>query len=162
MAKRIVTRIGDVFCVEIDKEYKCYFQYVANDMTQLNSSVIRVFRRHYPMDYVPDLDEIVTDEVHFYAHTILYGGIYYGIWYKVGKHADLGDTENIMFRLFSEGSYAHLTKSYKWYCWYINKEHFDIGEMKPEYKNADIGWVFPYEEIVSKIKTDKYIIPILD
>ena len=43
MAKRIVTKIGYVFCVEIDNKYKCFFQYVANDMTQLNSSVIRVF-----------------------------------------------------------------------------------------------------------------------
>jgi hypothetical protein len=33
MAKRIVTKIGDVFCVEVDNDYKCFFQYVANDMT---------------------------------------------------------------------------------------------------------------------------------
>ncbi len=59
MAKRIVTKIGDVFCVEVDNEYKCFFQYVANDMTVLNSSVIRVFKEHYPIDYKPNLDEIV-------------------------------------------------------------------------------------------------------
>ena len=28
MAKRIVTKIGDVFCVEIGNEYKCFFQYI--------------------------------------------------------------------------------------------------------------------------------------
>ena len=71
MAKRIVTKIGDVFCVEVDNEYKCFFQYVANDMTVLNSSVIRVFKEHYPIDYKPNLDEIVRGNVHFYAHTIL-------------------------------------------------------------------------------------------
>lgn len=42
--KRIVTRIGNVFCAEIDNECKRFFQYVANDIECLNSSVIRVFR----------------------------------------------------------------------------------------------------------------------
>ena len=69
--KRIVTKIGDVFCAEIDGEFKAYFQYVANDLTQLNSSVIRVFKKRYPMDYVPVIEEIVKDEVLFYAHTVL-------------------------------------------------------------------------------------------
>lgn len=40
MGKRIVTKIGDVFCIEIDGKYKCFFQYIANDLEQLNSSVI--------------------------------------------------------------------------------------------------------------------------
>ena len=34
MTKRIITKIGDIFCVEVDNDYKCYFQYVANDMTE--------------------------------------------------------------------------------------------------------------------------------
>ena len=61
--KRIVTRKGDIFCVEIDNKFKAYFQYITTDMTQLNSTVIRVFKKHYPMDYVPDFDEIVRDDV---------------------------------------------------------------------------------------------------
>ena len=32
MAKRIVTKIGDVFCVDIDNQCKRYFQYIVNDM----------------------------------------------------------------------------------------------------------------------------------
>ena len=57
MAKRIVTKIGNVFCAEIDGKYKCFFQYIMNDLVQLNSSVIRVFKRRYPMDYKPDMEE---------------------------------------------------------------------------------------------------------
>ena len=71
MAKRVTTKTGDLFCVEVDNDYKCHFQYVANDMTVLNSSVIRVFSKHYPIDYVPVFDDIVKDKVYFYAHTIL-------------------------------------------------------------------------------------------
>lgn len=33
MGKRIITRIGDVFCAEIDGEYKSYFQYIEKDRT---------------------------------------------------------------------------------------------------------------------------------
>ena len=46
MAKRIVTKIGDVFCSEIDGQCKRFFQYFAIDSTMLNSSVIRVICQH--------------------------------------------------------------------------------------------------------------------
>ncbi len=75
MAKRIVTRIGNIFCVEIDKQYKKFFQYVANAMSQLNSSVIRAFKRKYPIEWKPDMAVIVDDDVEFYAHTVLSAGI---------------------------------------------------------------------------------------
>lgn len=45
MGKRIVTQIGDIFIVYLDSTTKKYFQYVANDETMLNSSVIRVFKK---------------------------------------------------------------------------------------------------------------------
>ena len=83
MAKRIVTKMGDIFCVEIDNGYKRFFQYIINDIEALNSSVIRVFKTHYPMDYRPIIEEIVMDEVEFYAHTVLRAGIVYGAWYKL-------------------------------------------------------------------------------
>jgi hypothetical protein len=162
MVKRIVTKIGYVFCVEIDNEYKVFFQYVANDLSQLNSSVIRVFKKHYPMDYVPDMDEIVKDQVDFYAHTVLRYGIVENAWYKVGKHPDLGDVENIGFRWFSEGNHDKMTKSYKWYVWKINQEFQHVGEMTKKYKHLDIGVVIPYFFIVEKIRTGKYTFKILD
>lgn len=84
MAKRIVTRIGNVFCAEIEGKFKCFFQYIAKDMTQLNSSVIRVFKTHYPMEYKPVINDIIKDEVAFYAHTVLRAGIYFNAWYKIG------------------------------------------------------------------------------
>lgn len=93
MAKRIVTKIGDVFCAEIDNRIKRYFQYIVNDMEQLNSSVIRVFKTHYPMEHKPVCDEVVKDEVEFYAHTVLRAGIVNNASYKVGKSKDLGGDE---------------------------------------------------------------------
>ena len=80
--KRIVTRIGNVFCAEINNEHKRFFQYVANDLEELNSSVIRVFKPRYPMDYKPVIEDLVKDEVEFYAHTILKFGIVFNAWTK--------------------------------------------------------------------------------
>lgn len=158
MAKRIVTKIGDVFCVEIDNEYKCFFQYVANDRAWLNSSVIRVFKKHYPMDYVPEIEEIVQDEEHFCAHIILRVGIEDGTWYKVGKSANLGEPDKIMFRLFDEGDFSRMTRSFRWFVWQINCESKNIGLLRKRYRHYNLGWVFIPEDIVSKIKTDKFAI----
>lgn len=162
MAKRIITKIGDIFCVEVDNDYKCYFQYVANDMTVLNSSVIRVFEKHYPMDYVPVFDDIVKDNVYFYAHTILRFGILYNAWYKVGKHSNLGNPSEITFRMYNDVGNPHRTKSYHWVKWKINQKQEFIGEMREEYVNYDLGIVFSYLDIVSKIKTGNYLLRHVD
>ena len=95
MEKRTIARIGNIFCVEIDHIYKCYFQFVAYDRTQLMGQVIRVFKTHYPMDYVPNLQEVVRDEVFFYSHTLVGIGLKRNAWYKVGNIPDRGDVENI-------------------------------------------------------------------
>lgn len=156
MVKRIVTKIGNIFCAEIDGQYKCYFQYIANDLTELNSSVIRLFKRHYPIEYIPDFDEIVKDEVSFYAHTVLSVGIRYGYWSKVGKSKDLGNPEDATFRMIEEIEFRHLKKSYNWYVWKINQPFDFIGELTDEYRKADIGMVFSCIEIVHRIRTGKY------
>lgn len=156
MAKRIVTKIGYVFCVEVSSTKKRYFQYIANDLTMLNSSVIRVFKTDYKIDDNPSLETIVNDDVWFYAHTILRNGIADGLWYKVGKILELGDVENIYFREVSEFSISHLSKSYRWYVWKINCETERIDELKGIYKNYDIGPVFPSEVVYNKIRTGKF------
>ena len=158
MGKRIVTKIGDIFCVEIGDGYKCYFQYVANDTTVLNSSVIRVFSKHYPIEYVPVFDEIVNDEVYFYAHTSLRFGIVYNAWYKVGRHQNIGNPEAICFRWVSEIDTSGITKSYNWSIWKINQEQEFIGKISQEHAHIDWGVVLSYKDIVNKIKTGKFLL----
>ena len=162
--KRVVTKIGHIFCAEIDGEYKCFLQFVAVDETQLNSTVIRVFKTHYPMDYKPNLDEIVKDDVDFYAHVMLNNGVREGIWYRVGKHQDLGDTENIMFRQYNdsedyydEHGIPQIRKTSAWWIWKINQDFIDIGaELPNEYRSLPEGSVFPYTYIIRKIKTGHF------
>ena len=67
--RRIVTKIGDIFCANLDSKTKRYFQYVAIDESMLGGSVIRVFKRKYDINAEPTFAEIVNDDVDFYTHT---------------------------------------------------------------------------------------------
>ena len=154
--KRVVTKIGHIFCVEIDGVYKCFFQFIAVDETELNSTVIRVFKTHYPMDYKPNLDEIVKDNIDFYAHVLLNDGVRNGSWYRVGKHSNLENIDNIMFK-----DYEYITSTERadgiWFVWIINGETMNLGRLLPEmYKDIPDGGIFPDTFIIRKIKTGHY------
>lgn len=164
MAKRIVTKIGDIFCVELDDGYKSYFQYIANDMTQLNSSVIRAFVGRYPMDYQPDMDKLVKSEVAFYAHTVLRIGLVGDHWYKVGKSKDLGLDELASAWFVGESSTVYNPETDKFddvdplehfYVWHCNESHIPIGKMTPEISESPMttnGSVLSWFRIVERIK----------
>ena len=116
------------------------------------------------MDYKPNLDEIVKDDVDFYAHVMLNNGVREGIWYRVGKHQDLGDTENIMFRqhnetevYFDEHGIPQIRDTSTWWIWKVNQDFIDIGaELPNEYRSLPEGSVFPYTSIIRKIKTGHF------
>jgi len=160
MAKRIVTKIGDVFCVEIDGKYKCFFQYIAIDFECLNSSVIRVFKKKYTIDYEPVIDEIIDGEIMFYAHTILRVGIADNIWYKVGKSSILGNQDEIYFGLTNDEFVEPMPKvSNNWYIWRLGEKMEKIGRLEGKHKKVEIGIVFNYRQIIDRITTGKYSIP---
>jgi len=165
--KRIVTKIGDVFCAEIDGEFKAYFQYVANDLTQLNSSVIRVFKKRYPMDYVPVIEEIVKDEVLFYAHTVLRWGIEYNAWYKVGKSLNIGeeDLKNVFFCMtqsthynFSTHEITNVDPLENWFIWRIGHELKGVGRLPMKYiDKVYISSVMNFASILECAKYGYYL-----
>lgn len=73
--KRVYTKIGDVYCAEIDDSFKMYFQYIMDDTSQLTSPVVRVFKTKYPLYYDPVLEDIIRDEIVFYAHVVIRWGL---------------------------------------------------------------------------------------
>ena len=164
MAKRIVTKIGNVFCTEIDGRYKYYFQYICNDISMLNSSVIRVFKTRYPLDYKPILMDIIKDEVLFYAHTILRAGIQFNIWQKVGN-AMLTNADNInkvIFGFTKEHLYfgretITVDPLHNWTIWHVNENLTEIGMLPKEYYNSiEYGVVIPFHQIIYRIKFGYY------
>ena len=165
MAKRIVTRIGNVFCAEINGEFKRFFQYVANDLTQLNSSVIRIFKTHYPMDYKPVIEDIIKDEVEFYAHTILKAGILFNAWYKVGTSKEVGEVyKNALFGYAHEHRYptvhdiTEVNPIENWDIWTVNQPYqIRRGRITKDIsENLSPGGVIPYIDIVHKMQYGYY------
>ena len=169
MVKRIITRVGDVFCAEIDGEYKSYFQYIEKDIEQLNSSVIRVFKTRYPMNYEPVIEDIVADEILFYAHAVLRLGIVDNVWYKVGKSKNLGldGLSKILWgtlfpwtEIFENGfmRIKEVDPLENWTIWYVNNECIDVGRLPEKYYDIiEYGSVLPYSSIIERLKYGYYI-----
>lgn len=147
--------------MKISDSEKRYFQLVAYDLTQLNSDVIRVFKRVYDMDANPPLSEIIKDEVEFYAHCVTKAGPKLSLWDKVGYISDVGDTHHIIFRDSMDYGVKlgeeRVKVSHNWYIWHINDDKFThIGELTGEYRKSDIGLVVTPYDIVDRIRTGKY------
>lgn len=132
MAKRIkATKIGDVFEVIISETEKRYMQYVISDMTNLNSDVIRVFKKKYSISENPAIDDIVEDKVLFYAHCDSKHGIRLGYWTLYGNTEKVGNTDDILFRI--SGVFGDVV-SYSWYIWRVNQNHQYIGKLSGDMK----------------------------
>lgn len=166
MATRIVTKIGNIFCINVEGKYLRYFQYIANDLSQLNSSVIRVFKKKYPIDYKLNAEEVVEDEVELYTHTILSHGIREGLWTKVGKSKNIGTLDNIIFRIKLSGNMGDSNEPFEWAIWRINEEYirFGIGVHLPEkFKQGTfVGLVCPPQRVWERIVAGKWNIQWVD
>lgn len=146
------TKIGDIFVVQISDACKRYFQYIVSDLTQLNSDVIRVFKKIYPIDVEPSLTEIVSDEIDFYAHTTTIAGIELGLWKLSGNIAEVGDVENILFCSTQDLGDKSVIISERWWVWYIGKERKYVGKWKDEYSKAEYGLVYAPKNIIELLK----------
>lgn len=157
---RIQTKTGDVFEVKVDDFRKKYFQYTINDLTQLNSDVIRVFKKIYSIDQKPELAEIVDEEIEFYAHCVTKIGVKMGLWNRVGNIDDVGKPKDVLFRISGDagckpGEFVSVSED--WYVWRVNdKMTKKIGKLLGENRNAEIGLVYNPANIVHRIKTGVY------
>ena len=153
MAKRVITKIGDVFVALIDNTYKVYFQYIVNDLEQLNSDVIRVFKKRYSKGEQPSLLEIIKGEIDFYAHCVTNFGIKQGYWEKIGNIKELGDFSQVLFCSKKEWPNKDIDE---WYIWQINKKRKYVGSLKNNKKKIYIGLIFVPQNIIYKIKNGHY------
>lgn len=152
------TKIGDIFCVHIDEDTLKFFQYIISDFTQLNSDVIRGFKKAYSSNSKISLEEIVEGEVEFYTHTDTKAGIKMGLWGKVGNNPRVGDTTHIVFRSSRDlgNRKIDIQEMQNWYIWRINRPFQFIGNITPEIRRAEMGLVMSPYDIVEKLRTGKY------
>jgi hypothetical protein len=158
---RMNTKIGDVFGVDLENGYRKYFQYIANDLTQLNSDVIRVFKKQYAKKEQIDYHQLLNGEIDFHAHTMINVGVKLNLFHKEGKHEVYPSIKNIIFRGTNDsGSKVgeeNILISHNWHIWKINDARFTgVGKLKGEYRNSEIGIVMPPNAIVERIKTGKF------
>jgi hypothetical protein len=158
---RIITKKGDVFSIKIDENHKKFFQYIANDSTQLNSDVIRVFKKIYLSNDHPNLDKIINDDIDFYAHCVVNLGVKLGLWEKIGKNENIVNLKTILFR--GTKDYGHkvgeepIRVSNNWHIWKINDSGFTkVGKLLDDYKKADIGIIVTPFDILDRVKSGKY------
>lgn len=157
---RVITKTGDIFSAEINGGYKKFFQYVSNDLTQLNSNVIRAFKQVYPVDATPDPSEIVNDEIDFYAHCVIKFGLKMKLWEKVDNTIDIGNLTEVLFResedYGTKPGENPVLLSHHWYVWKINRSFTRVGKLEGPNKKAYIGLVFNPYGIIELLKGNKY------
>ena len=158
---RTNTKIGDVFSVKIDENNKKYFQLITFDSTQLNSDVIRVFKKVYSLDENPELSVLINDDISFYAHCVTKFGLKMGLWEQVDNLSNVGEIDHILFRGSSDSGVRvgqePIQISEKWYVWHINDNDFTtVGKLEGDNRNAEIGVVVNPYDVLDRIKTGKY------
>lgn len=122
----------------------------------LNSSVIRVFKKYYPLDANPKIEQIVSDDVAYYAHTVLRAGIQFNAWYKVGT-SKIIDEETVANVIFGYPNIIKDNPLENWGIWKINTDFLLVGKLPKEYWDIlEPGGVETYVEIISRIKFDYY------
>ncbi|MDI5950258.1 hypothetical protein QLS91_09770 [Flavobacterium sp. LB2P84] len=159
--KRVIVKKGDIFFVKINDTTKRYFQYITNDLKQLNSDVIRCFKKIYSIEENPNLAEIIKDEVFFYAHCVVKFGVKLSYWEKVGNITNVGTFEHILFRGTNDYGTIEgeepIKVSNNWYVWHINDVVSEkVGKLEGENRKAEIGIVMDPESIVHRIRTGCY------
>jgi len=151
--------IGDIFEVPLDTETKRYFQYIANDQSQLGADVIRIFTKVYTIDSEPVLEDVVGDDVEFYAHVVIQWGVRMQLWKRAGNVSDLGNGD-MLFRDtddygVKEGE-TPVEMSEDWYVWRINEPFQHVGRLSGRNREAEIGIVISPVHIVDRMRTGKY------
>ena len=161
MARRLKTKIGDIFSVPINEKEKRYIQLVAFDLLQLNSDVIRCFNKIYTLDANPTMGEIINDYVLFYAHCAADFGLQLNLWTKIGNNQNIGHPEKVLFR--DAKDYARkagdepIKISDRWYVWRITDKDFtQVGKLVGENRNSFNGLVFNPYGILELVKGNKY------
>jgi hypothetical protein len=148
-------KIGDIFEVKLSKSKKCFFQFIGFDQPQLNSEVIRVFKKRYTVSAVVELDNIVEDEVQLYAHTYSVSrGQKEGLWKRIGNTTKIGDPNSI---IFNDWLGIKTDPPNFWHIWHMNGSLKQIKNADKRLQGSHPGSTFlNNEHVVEWIKKDTY------
>jgi hypothetical protein len=156
--KRPRTLVGDVFEIVLNKGGKRYMQYIGFDKTTygFGGDVIRIFKKTYSQTVNPSLDEIVSDEVDFYAHIHRVSiGTKAGLWSRLGNiKTNLG-----MKPLFYQGPSRVAIGDFKgdeWILWEMDGKDWKATKDEVLESSANMGGVMPPKWAEERVQTGKY------
>lgn len=155
VVNRMPKNVGSIYRVEVGDDEVRYFWDVATDATQLSSAVIVVFRRRYPKTSTADVDEITSDDVDFYCHTMISVGKKLGLWSRVGfKRVDR--SFSMLFRDSGDYGNPKIRVSDHWYVWEPNKPFRNVGKLSGDLTKAEVGVVMNPAGVVNRMRTGFY------
>lgn len=146
-------KLGDLFEVTLGNGHVGYFQYVANDDTQLGSAVVRAFA--YVGTSIVSPHEIILEPVKFHAHVFLRAGLTLNIWKKVGN-APSPSSVDVFFRDSPDYGNPAVTVSHDWYVWRVNEPQRRVGHLPEAFHDAEIGVVKSPLEIAERLRSGRY------
>lgn len=162
-----MSRKGEIYATE-SLTVPRYFQLVDYDATQLTSDVIAVFNSSEELDFntknkkSESVDELMRGDIEFFAHTTVTAGVRRGLWRRVAS----GEPVDYANALFKDVSYPENgppeTESYEadsydeWVVWHVNGPRKKIGSKIGDYPTAELGHIFPPEDIIYRIDHGRY------
>ncbi len=118
-------------------------------------------KKYIPYKINQTSNEIISDEVDFYAHCITKLGIKMNAWQNIGNSKEFVETQNILFRDTNDYGTKFgekpIEKSDNWFVWRINDDRFTkIGKLESHFRDSFIGIVFNPRGIIELLKGNKY------
>ena len=145
---------------------KRYFQLVALDMTNLNSDVIAVFQPvDLPNTLSPEerIQQILQTKVEFFTHTMVPLGVKQGVWSKIGTATPVSFKDALFKDIFYKDGLLPDVEPYEadhyhsWVIWHVGGEQRKIGAKVERYPQAELGHVYPPEDIIHRVVHGKYL-----
>ena len=150
----MANRIGDVFRFSAIEGATVYFQYVAKDLSQLGSHVIRVFPPIHGTDKASQVESIVAAPVQFHVHVALGVGTRHGVWEKIGRAPVRGPVD-VLFRQADEP--GNLPKSSSnWVIWTVNSPRRRTSRITQSVRSAEIGIVVNPFSVLHRVRQGSY------
>jgi hypothetical protein len=147
-------RIGDVFRFSASEGATVYFQYVAKDLSQLGSHVIRVFAPIHGTDMTSQIEKIVAAPVQFHVHVALGVGTRHGVWEKIGR-APVLEPIDVLFRQADEPGNLPKTSS-NWVIWTVNSPRRHASRITQAVRSAEIGIVVNPFSVLHRVRQGTY------
>ena len=155
-----MTKLGDIY--QTNTRPIRFFQLVGFDETQLGSEVIAVLKGDapsYPSDI--ELSRLIASGAEFFTHAMVAVGLKDGSWKKIAS-GPVVDAKKAIFKVayykddLPDIEPYEADNYHSWVIWAISGKWKQIGSKIDKYPDAELGMVYPPEDILYRIEHGEY------